>query len=71
MLRQRSEYANLSWWEHFEWLAGTLVRIHPEVAFNQQSFDQTLGDRIIGNEPDLRGLEAMRTVIVASQPPTG
>ena len=69
--REREELGDGAVWADFEWLAGTLVRIHPEVAFNQQSFDQTLGDRIIGNEPDLRGLEAMRTVIVASQPPTG
>jgi hypothetical protein len=68
--RVRSEDANPSLWEHFEWLAATMVRIHPVLAFDRDSFDRTLAQRIASNEADLRDLEAMRTVIVASQPPT-
>jgi hypothetical protein len=66
VLRVRTEDANPSLYEHFEWLAGTLVRIHPAAAFDQHSFDRTLEQRITGNEADLRDLEAMRTVIVAA-----
>jgi hypothetical protein len=70
VLKWRTEDANPDLWEHFEWLAGTIVRLHPAAAFDQQSFDRTLEQRIANNESDLRILEAMRTVIVASQPPT-
>jgi hypothetical protein len=69
--RQRTEDANPSLWEHFEWLAGRLVRIHPAAAFDQQLFGRTLEERIAAYEADLRDLEAMRTVIVASPAPTG
>ena len=55
--------------EHFEWLAATLVRIHPALAFDRESFDRTLGDRLASAEADLRDLEAMHTVI-ATPPPT-
>ena len=39
--------------------------LHPVLALIEQSFDRTLGQRIMPNEADLRDLEAMRTVIVA------
>jgi hypothetical protein len=67
--RQRTEDANPNIWEHFEWLAGTLVRIHPTAAFDQELFERRLKERIPAYEADLRDLEAMRTVIVASQAP--
>jgi hypothetical protein len=70
VLKVRTEDANPSFWEHFEWLAGTMVRLHPEAAFDQQSFDRRLKERITANEADLRDLEAMRRVIVAPQAPT-
>ena len=60
VLRVRTEDANPSFWEHFEWLAGTMVRLHPEAAFDQQAFDRRLDERITANEADLRDLEAMR-----------
>jgi len=66
VLRVRTEDANPSLWENFEWLAGTLVRLHPASAFDQESFDRTLEEHITVNEADLRDLEAMRTVIVAT-----
>jgi hypothetical protein len=69
--RQRTEDANPSLWEHFEWLAGTLVRIHPAAAFDQQLFDRTLEERIASTEAALRDLEAMRTMIVVSPAPSG
>ena len=69
--RQRTEYANPSLWEHFEWLAGTLVRIHPAAAFDQPLFDRTLEERIAAYEADLRDLVAMRTMLVASPTPAG
>jgi len=62
VLWQRTEYANPNFWEHFEWLAGTLVRLHTAAAFNQELFDRTIEKRIAGNEADLRDLEAMRAV---------
>ena len=69
--RVRTEDANPNFYEHFEWLAATLVRLHPALAFDRESFDRTLKERIKGNEADLRDLEAMRTATVASQPSTG
>jgi hypothetical protein len=62
VLRVRTEDANPGLWEHFEWLAGTLERIHPAAAFDQQMFDRTLEERITVNEADLRDMVAMRTV---------
>jgi hypothetical protein len=70
MMRVRAEDANPGLWENFEWLAGTLVRLHPASAFDQQSFARTLEQHITVNEADLRDLEAMRTVMVASLAPT-
>ena len=63
----RIEDANPGFWEHFEWLAGTLVRLHPALGFDRESFDRKLDERIADNEADLHDLEAMRTMIVASQ----
>ena len=60
VLKVRTADANPSFWEHFEWLAGTMVRLHPEATFDQQSFDLGLEQRITANEVDLRDLEAMR-----------
>lgn len=67
VMKVRIEDANPSLWEHFEWLAGTMVRIHPVLAFDRPSFDRTLAQRITSNESDLRDLEAMRTVTVSPQ----
>jgi hypothetical protein len=61
--------ANPKLFEHFEWLAATLVRIHPELAFDRQGFERTLEDRLLSTESDLRDLEAMRRVS-ASRPAT-
>ena len=69
--RVRTDDGNPSFYEHFEWLAGVLVGLHPEMAFDRESFDRTLEQRIVAFEADLRDLEAMRTVVVASLPPTG
>ena len=69
--RVRTEDANPNFYEHFEWLASTMVRLHPVLAFDRASFDRTLGQRISHTEADLRDLEAMRTVIVAPPAPTG
>jgi hypothetical protein len=65
---QRTEDANPNLWEHFEWLAGTLVRIHPAAAFDQQLFGRTLEERIAAYEADLRDLEAMRALTVRLTP---
>lgn len=59
----RTADANPQLYEHFEWIAATLVRLHPALAFDREVFERTLGDRIATNEADLRDLEAMRTVI--------
>lgn len=61
----RAQDANPSLWEHFEWLAETIVRLHPAAAFDQHSFEQGLDARIASNENDLRDLEAMRRGIPA------
>jgi hypothetical protein len=58
--RVRTEDANPGLYEHFEWLASPLVLFHPALAFDRESFDRTLEERISGNEADLRDLEAMR-----------
>ena len=63
--KQRTQDANPEYYEHFESLAATLVRLHPAVAFDQQSFDRSLGQRIAQYQADLYDLEAMRTVVVA------
>jgi len=67
--RVRTVDANPELFEHFEWLAAALVRIHPGLAFDRESFDRTVGDRLASQEADLRDLEAMRTVMIASLPP--
>jgi len=61
VMRARAEDANPTLWENFEWLARTLVQLHPATAFDQQSFERTLERQIAGNEADLRDLVAMRT----------
>jgi hypothetical protein len=68
VMKVRMEDANPDFWEHFEWLAGTLVRIHPRSAIDQQALDRTLEQRIAASEADLRDLEAMRAVPSASRP---
>jgi hypothetical protein len=64
----RIEDANPAFWEHFEWLAETMVRIHPESAIDQEALDRSLEQRIAANEADLRDLEALRTVTVKLTP---
>ena len=71
MLRVRTEDANPRFWENFEWLAQTLVRIHPMVAFDQERFDRSLEQRIAMNEADLNDLVAMRGVTSAPPAPGG
>lgn len=71
VLSLRTLDANPDLFEHFEWLAATLVRLHPALAFDRESFDRTLEDRLASTEADLRDLEAMRTVIAFPPPTTG
>jgi hypothetical protein len=68
--RVRTDDANAALYEHFEWLASTLVRLHPAQAFDRESFDRTLESRIRHNEADLRDLEAMRAVTTIPVPAT-
>jgi hypothetical protein len=65
----RTDDRNPHLFEHFEWLAATLVRLHPEVAFDPVQFARTLGDRLIATESELRDLVAMRSPIT-SRPAT-
>jgi len=69
VLRTRIDDANRDLYEHFEWIAATLVRLHPALAFDEAYVYRTLDDRIALAEADLRDLEAMRTT-TASAPPT-
>jgi hypothetical protein len=71
VLRVRSVDANPELFEHFEWLAAALVMIHPGLAFDRESFDRTLEDRLAAQEADLRDLVATRTVMVMSSAPAG
>ena len=66
VMRVRADDANPAFWEHFEWLAGALVQLHPTSAFDPERFDGSLEQRITSNESDLRALKAIRTVILAS-----
>ena len=66
----RMEDANPRLFEHFEWLAATLVQLHPELAFDQQSFERTFGDRLVAVEADLRDLVAMRSPVASETPTT-
>jgi hypothetical protein len=68
VLRVRTEDANPTLWANFEWLARTLVQIHPSTAFDQEAFDRSVEQRITVNEADLRDLEAMRMVTVRLTP---
>ena len=67
----RVEDANPSLFEHFEWLAGSLVQLHPALAFDQGRFDRGLEQRILAIEADLRDLVAMRTATEVSPVPAG
>ena len=71
VLKARTVDANAGLFEHFEWLAATLVRLHPALAFDRESFDRTLEDRLASTEADLRDLEAMHTVIASVAPTAG
>jgi hypothetical protein len=62
----RTDDGNPELFEHFEWLAGTMVRLHPQLAFDRERFEQTLETRVASTEADLRDLEAMRTSTPAS-----
>jgi hypothetical protein len=57
--------ANPNLFEHFEWLAATMVRLHPELAFDGELFERTLAERLVTTEADLHDLEAMRTPAVS------
>jgi hypothetical protein len=61
VIKVRTEDANPSYYEHLEWLAMTLIRIHPESAIDQQALDRTFPQRIAASEAELRDLEAMRS----------
>ena len=65
----RTDDANPNLFEHFEWLATTLVRLHPEVAFDPVRFERTLGDRVTASEADLRDLVAMRSPLESRPAP--
>lgn len=56
----RTEDGNPGLWEHFEWLAATMVRIHPAFSWDQAAFDRSLERRIAATESALRDLEALR-----------
>lgn len=56
----RVEDANPGLFEHFEWMAASLVRLHPALAFDQAEFERTVGDSVASLETALRDLEAMR-----------
>jgi hypothetical protein len=56
----RVEDANPGRFEHFEWMAASLVRLHPALAFDQAEFERTVGDSVASLETALRDLEAMR-----------
>ena len=60
VLQARADDGNPGLWEHFEWLAGTLVKLHPTTVFDPETLSRTLAQRIGVNETDLRDLEAMR-----------
>jgi hypothetical protein len=60
VLRIRTEEGNPGLWEHFEWLAATIVRSHPAMALDQEAFERSLEQRIIASESALRDLEALR-----------
>ena len=66
VVKVRAIDANPDLYEHFEWIAATLVRLHPVLAFDKASFERTLEERIAQNEADLRDLEAMRTVFTSA-----
>jgi hypothetical protein len=38
-----------------------MVRLHPQLAFDRERFEQTLEARVASAEADLRDWEAMRT----------
>lgn len=58
--RVRVEAGNPGYWEHFEWLAGVMVKMHPALRFDQGRFEQGLASRIAGLENELQDLAAMR-----------
>jgi hypothetical protein len=70
-LKARTMDVNPGLFEHFEWLAATMVRLHSALAFDQQRFMLTLADRLTAAEADLRDLEAMRAVTSVAPPTTG
>jgi hypothetical protein len=56
----RAGDTNPASYEHVEWIAAALMRLHPARAFDRESFVAELAQRIRNNEADLRDLEAMR-----------
>jgi hypothetical protein len=63
----RADEGNPQLFEHFEWLATTLVRLHPQLAFNAEFLARTIDERVASAEADLRDLVAMRSP-AASRP---
>jgi hypothetical protein len=57
----RTADGNPHLFEHFEWLATTLVRLHPELAFDPVGFERGLAERLATTEGELRDLVAMRS----------
>jgi hypothetical protein len=69
--KARMEDGNPQLFEHFEWLAATLVRLHPVMAFDQAAFERTLGGRLVAAQAELRDLEAMRAPVAPRDAPSG
>lgn len=65
----RTDDGNPELFEHFEWLAGAMVRLHPQLAFDRERFERGLEARVASAEAALHDLEAMRTPTV-SKPAT-
>ena len=63
MSKVRADEGNSQLFEHFEWLAATLVRLHPQLAFNAEFLARTIDRRVASTEDDLRDLVAMRSPI--------
>jgi hypothetical protein len=61
----RTADANPHLFEHFEWLAATLVRLHPELAYDAVVFERGLAERLLTTEGELLDLVAMRSPIAS------
>jgi hypothetical protein len=67
-LRVRTEDGNPQLFEHFEWLAATLVRLHPVLNPDPTSIYRTLDSTIAAFEADLRDMETIRGAVPSASP---